>query len=191
MFIAGHCLREDFTHQHYATAEYLTLPFQFNTELLIQLPHSAFSKDPARQTVHLGFLYILNRHKAVWCSKALLVCLPLVEPLHLILSLCLDSANLQKEEKSKISSPSKRSLEGLILKLKLQNFGHLMQRADSLEKTLMLGKIEGSQVTEDEIVGWHQLSDMSLSKLQETVKVREAWHATVHGATNIQIRLSN
>ena len=74
-----------------------------------------------------------------------------------------------------------------MLKLKLQYFGHLMQRADSLEKTLMLGKIEGSQVTEDEIVGWHQLSDMSLSKLQETVKVREAWHATVHGATNIQI----
>ena len=50
-------------------------------------------------------------------------------------------------------------MEGLILKLKLQNFGHLMQRADSLEKTLMLVKIEGSQVTEDEIVGWHhQLS---------------------------------
>ena len=82
-----------------------------------------------------------------------------VEPLYLIVSSCLDSANLHKEEKSKINSPSRRSLEGLILKLKLQNFGHLMQRADSLEKTLMLVKIDGSQVTEDEIVGWHhQLS---------------------------------
>ena len=78
-----------------------------------------------------------------------------------------------------------------MLKLKLQNFGHLMQRADSLEKTLMLGKIEGSQVTEDEIVGWHQLSDMSLSKLQETVKVREAWHATVPGVSENWTQLSN
>ena len=72
-----------------------------------------------------------------------------------------------------------------MLKLKLQYFGHLMQRADSLEKTLMLGKIEGKRrrrVTEDEVVdGITDSMHMSLSKLQETVKDRETWRAAVHG----------
>ena len=77
------------------------------------------------------------------------------------------------------------SLEGLMMKLKLQYFGHLLQRADSLEKTLMLGKIEGRRRRgqEDEIVGWHhQLNGPEFEyKLHELVMDKEAWHAAVHG----------
>ena len=82
------------------------------------------------------------------------------------------------------------SLERLLLKLKLQYFGHLMQRANSLEKTLMLGKIEGRRRRERQRMRWlggiTDSMNMSLSKLQETVKDREAWHAAVHGITKNQ-----